>query len=99
MTITLSHPDQKRFEEIRKTVSMIGAKESSFLRVELLFYEALTIAREYGNDSDGNIFLAQLKKVQANEYEKTKEHTQKSTQREQHIRRFITQFKKALSGK
>ncbi|HWJ26509.1 MAG TPA: hypothetical protein VNS32_08195 [Flavisolibacter sp.] len=97
MTITLSNPDQRRFEEIKKTLSLLGAKESTFLQVELLFYEALSISREYGHDLSSNHFLAKLKQVQNNEYEKTKERTKKSTQREQNIRRFITQFKKALS--
>jgi hypothetical protein len=99
MTTTLSSPDQKRFEEIKKAVSLIGSKESSFLKIELLFYEALAISRGYGNDPEGNTFLAKLKEIQANEYEKTKECTRKSTQRELHIRRFITQFRKALSAK
>jgi hypothetical protein len=98
MAITLSLPDQKRFEEIKKMVSLIGAKESSFLKIELLFYEAISISRTYSNDSVGNIYLTKLKKVQAIEYEKTKEHTKKSTQREKNIRSFIIQFKKALSG-
>jgi hypothetical protein len=67
--------------------------------VELLFYEALTISREYRHDLTNNHFLVKLKQVQDNEYGKTKERTKKNTQREQHIRRFITQIKMALSFK
>jgi hypothetical protein len=96
-TITTDH--KKRFEEIRKNLGLIGCKESSFLKVELLFYEALTISRSYGNDPEQNSLLAALKKVESDEYEKTKEKFRKSSQRETFIRRFVVQFKNVLAGK
>ncbi|HJW17852.1 MAG TPA: hypothetical protein VJ499_12060 [Flavisolibacter sp.] len=99
MTITLTEPHKKRLEEIRKEVTLLGSKESSFLKVELLFYEALSIAREYGNDARENPLLEDLKKVQESAYEKTNELYKKSSQREVSIRRFIVRFKKVLAFK
>lgn len=91
--------DKKRFEAIRKDLSLLGCRESSFLKVELLFFEALSISRHYGEDPGQNPLLAQLKQLQGDAYEKTRAVTAKSRQREQHIRKFIVQLKKALSGK
>jgi len=99
MTLKLTDSHKKRLEEIRKEVSLLGSKESAFLKVELLFYEALAIAREYGNDARENPLLEDLKKVQESVYEKTNELYKKSSQREISIRRFIVQFKKVLSPK
>jgi hypothetical protein len=99
MTLILTDTHKKRLEEIRKEVSLIGSKESSFLKVELLFYEALSIAREYGSDARENPLLEDLKRVQESVYEKTNELYKKSSQRELSIRRFIVQFKKVLSFK
>jgi len=87
----------RELEEIRKKLSAIGWKESSFISVELLFYEALTIARNFGNDPSTNELLASLKKLEANEYKLTKEFFRRSTQKEQAIRRFLMQLKNILA--
>jgi len=99
MTLKITDSHKKRLEEIRKELGLLGSKESAFLKVELLFYEALAIAREYGNDARENSLLDDLKRVQESVYEKTNELYKKSSQREVSIRRFIVQFKKALSFK
>lgn len=97
MVITLSSYDQQRFKEIRKSLLLLTPKEHSFLKVELLFFEALNISRSYGSDPRKNSLLDQLQTLHQESYEKTKQHTQKSTQRESHIRHFMIQFKKVLS--
>ena len=97
MTTTFSTPDRNRFKEIKKNLVLLGPREHTFSKVELLFFEALDISREYGSNPEENNILAQLKRVQDEAYEKTKAHTQKSSQREVHIRRFMTQFKRVLS--
>jgi hypothetical protein len=96
MTLILTDQHKRRLEEIRKEVTLIGSKESAFLKVELLFYEALSIAREYGNDARENPLLDDLKSVQESAYGKTNELYKKSSQREVSIRRFIVRFKKVL---
>lgn len=77
---------------------MIGAKEGNFVRVELLFYEAIAIARAYGNDAADNALLAAFKQLQAEEYQQTKALFKKSVQRERVIRRFISRFKNVLTA-
>ncbi|SHE38241.1 hypothetical protein [Flavisolibacter ginsengisoli] len=99
MTLILTDQHKRRLEEIRKEVTLIGSKESAFLKVELLFYEALSIAREYGNDARENPLLDDLKRVQESAYGKTNELYKKSSQREVSIRRFIVRFKKVLAFK
>ncbi|RYF86883.1 MAG: hypothetical protein EON98_02305 [Chitinophagaceae bacterium] len=98
MTKQLTGEHQLQLENIKKMTASIGAKESSFLKVELLFYEAMDIARLYGNDVEENKLLAALKRLQANAYSDTKVLLKKSSQQEQVIRRFISQFKAILSS-
>jgi hypothetical protein len=95
-SISVAHKQQ--LEEIRKTLTITGAKESAFVKVELLFYEAISVAREYGDDLPENGLLAALKQLQANEYRETKALFNKSTQRERVIRRFISSLKSVLSA-
>ena len=97
MTDTLK-THKKRLEEIRKSIVEIGPKESSFVRVEQLFYEAITISRSHGKDITNNKLLALFKGLEESDYyQKTKGHFRKSSQREQAIRRFINQFKTLLA--
>ena len=98
MTTSISLAHKQRFEEIKKDLHAIGFRESSFLKVELLFFEALSISRVYGDDPHQNSLLSALKNVQYEQYEKTKEHTRKPGQRELHIRRFVVKLKKVLSA-
>src|SRR5687768_3878874 len=98
MSIDSSTTNKKRLEEIRKSIIEIGPKESSFVRVEQLFYEAITISRNHGKDITDNKLLALFKDLEESDYyQKTKAHFRKSSQREQAIRRFINQFKTLLA--
>lgn len=97
MIPSLSPSHQQRLEEIRKDLQALGSKESEFLKIELLFFEALTIAREYGDDPSENHLLAALKIVQQDEYEKTRAATRKAGQRELSIRKFVISLRKVLS--
>jgi hypothetical protein len=98
MITAITSYDKKRFEEIRKNLQQIGCKEGSFLKIELLFYEALSISRGYGNNPDQNSLLAALKKLEAEAYEKANEKFRKQRQRETCIKRFIVQFKNVLAS-
>jgi hypothetical protein len=85
-----------KLEEIRKKLSVIGCKESTFITVELLFFNALTVSTEMGDSPEGAGLQHALRRIQAEEYQTTKNHFKKSTQREKVIRGFIASFKKAL---
>jgi len=89
--------DKQRFEEIRKSITEIGSKESAFIRIEQLFYEAINISRNYGNNVDDNKLLGLFKDLEADHYKNTKAHFRKSSQREQVIKRFINHFKIVLA--
>lgn len=97
MTTTFSDTDRNRFKEIKNSLVRLGPREHTFSRVELLFFEALDISREYGSNPDENKILADLIRLQEDAYQKTRAHTQKSSQSEMKIRRFMTQFKRVLS--
>lgn len=98
MKKSMSVEHKQKLEEIKRNLTAAGAKESSFTRVEILFYDAMTIARAYGDDIAENRFLAAFKKLQATEYQQTKAHYNKSVQRERVIRRFIASLKTVLSA-
>jgi hypothetical protein len=93
--LSLLHKQQ--FEQIRKDLAAAGAKEGSFVRVELLFFQALAMAKEYGSDEKENSLLAALRHVQRNEYQQTKALFKKNTQRERVIARFIKCLKAVMS--
>jgi len=98
MIATVTNPHKQRFEQIKRNLTLLGCKESSFLQVELLFFEALTLARSYGEDVQNNALLRALKELQQTQYGKTKVATNKPAQREQQIRKFIVRLKQILSG-
>jgi hypothetical protein len=97
MTLPFSETHRQRFEEIRKSLQELGHKESVFVKIELLFFEVLSIAKTYGEDPEQNSLLAALKNLQHDQYEKTKIATRKATERESAIRRFTVGLRKILS--
>jgi hypothetical protein len=97
MIVSISHTHRQRFEEIRKSLQVLGYKESEFVKIELLFFEVLSISRTYGVDPEQNNLLADLKILQSDQYEKTKIATRKASERETAIRRFVVGFRKVLS--
>jgi hypothetical protein len=95
-SISIEH--KRQLEEIRRNLTLIGARESNFIKIELLFYEAIAVAREYGDDVADNGLLAAFKQLQANQYLQTKALFNKSAQRERVIRRFISSLKEVLTA-
>jgi len=97
MTTSLSPEHKQRFIEIKNSLSELGYRESAFIRVELLFFEALTISRNYGKEEQDNGLLTALKNLQADEYATTSGNFAKAIQRERAIRRFVNGFKIILT--
>jgi len=95
---SISHTHRQRFEEIRKRLQILGYKESQFVKIELLFFEVLSISRTYGEDPEQNSLLAALKNLQHDQYEKTKIATRKAGERESSIRHFVIGLRKILSA-
>jgi hypothetical protein len=98
MNNSISIIHRQRLEEIRRGLQNIGYKESGFLKIELLFFEALDISKTYGNDLEENGLLAALKGVQNDQYEKARALTKKISERESSIRKFIVRLRKVLSS-
>jgi hypothetical protein len=97
MILSFSDTHRRRFEEIRKSLQELGNKEAVFVKIELLFFEVLSIAKTYGEDLEQNSLLAALKNLQHDQYEKTKIATKKASERELAIRRFTVGLRKVLS--
>jgi hypothetical protein len=93
MEIQIQTEHKQKLAEIYKRLNSLGSKESSFAAVESLFYEAISISRQYGNDLSDNKFLASLKEVELEEYKVTQGHFKKANQREIAIKKFMTRFK------
>lgn len=87
----------KQLLEIRKKLSVYGSKESSFINVELLFYESLTLARTNADDPLSGELLTELKQLESTLYKNTRELYLKTNQKEVAIRRFMVQFKIILA--
>lgn len=78
--------------EISEKLKSQGHHECGFTGSEILFYEAIAIARDYGNDVSGNSLLAELKHLENNQYRNTQTIFNKSSQREHRIKSFVRQL-------
>ncbi|HEX6334628.1 MAG TPA: hypothetical protein VFZ78_10410 [Flavisolibacter sp.] len=96
--MTVSNEHKQVLAEMRKRLVVIGNKECDFISVELLFYDAIRIARFYGDDPATNSFLSDLKNLEISEYEESRQLFRKSSQREKVIRRFSMRLKTILSN-
>ena len=93
----MTQVQQHRLEEIRKRLVSIDGRESNFLKIELVFYEAMETARMNEDDPGSDKLLYALKDLQAGAYQDTKKMFKKSSQREQVIRRFMSRLKTILA--
>lgn len=98
MTQSISQQHKQRFTEMKKSLAEIGSKEGNFIKVEILFYDAIAVAREYGDNEQENGLLAAFKQIQYDQYQKTKALFRKSSHREQVIRRFCNSLKGVLTA-
>lgn len=94
----LSEDDKKKITDVINSMRFIPNEESSFSRLELLFYNVLNIARTYGTDVQENAMLAGLKLIEENEYKHTQERFKKSRQRVVVIQKFRNAFKREISS-
>lgn len=97
--MTLSQDHQHRLDDIKKSLGTIGCREGNFMKAELLFFEALSISRIYGNDPEQNSLLSALKALQYNQYDSTKAATRTARQKELIIKKFMVGFRNVLSHK
>lgn len=98
MNQPVSTEHKNKFAEMKKSLIAIGAKEGNFLQVEILFYDAMSIAREYGNEEAENGLLAAFKELQRGKYQQTKAYFKTSVQRETAIRRFNNSLRGVLTA-
>lgn len=99
MKLQISPTHKQDFLAINRSLIELGSREGNFTRVELLFYKALDTARNYGTDPAGNELLQRLCQVQSESYPATASTCQKKNHRERNIRKFISQFRRAIAGK
>jgi hypothetical protein len=86
----------ERVKEILTSLTNTKSDESHFSGIENLFFEVISIVRIYGNDVDENKFLAQLKKLETNEYKVVQDRTLTKKNRETMIRKLKNSIKQIL---
>jgi hypothetical protein len=94
-SLTVAH--KKRLAEIKASLTLLGSTEGSFTRTEILFFEVLNIAHQYGDEASGNYLLASLKDLEAKEYKATAGLFAKAAQREKVIRQFMYALKAIIT--
>ena len=95
---TISSTDKQFFEEAKRQLTQFGSKECNFLKVELLFYETMQVARHYGSDPAENQLLGALKQLQLVAFAEAKTKCHKVAAQERLIKRFIAQFRTVLGS-
>lgn len=94
----IANEHKRFFEEVKKSLVQLGSKEGNFLKVELLFYETLQVARHYGNNPAENNLLAALKQLQQVGFAEAKTKCRKVSAQERLIKRFMAQFRSVLGN-
>ena len=88
---------QEKLKAVSTSLCSLSFHESSFIKMENLFFEVLSLARTFGNNTNNQVPLTALKDIQENQYKRTQEKYSKSRQREVAIKQFRTAFKKEVS--
>ncbi len=96
MNFLFSHPHKERVKEIFTKLNNTKSDESHFSEIENLFFELISIGRTYGNDLEDNKFLADLKRLETNEYKVVQDKTLTKKNRETMIRRLKNSIKQIL---
>lgn len=94
----ISNTDKRFFEDAKKQLTQFGSKECNFLKVEMLFYDTMKVARQYGDDLAENSLLAALKKLQLVGFAEAKTRCSRVTTQERLIKRFNGQFRAVLGS-
>jgi hypothetical protein len=86
---------KQRLKDIYHRLMALNNTESSLSQLEGLFYEALSISREEGDDD----MLVKLKKVESSEYQQVLLRPQTKAKKEAAIKTFRHAFKNILTEK
>jgi hypothetical protein len=93
----LSNDDKAKLAAIHKALSLLPSTEHAFMKMESLFYDALSIARDYSTSDEKNSFLYNLLRLKEEEFKTAQEKYTKARQHEVAIKQFRSAFKKELS--
>ena len=88
---------KQTLQSIYSQLVPMSTNESAFTGMENLFYTALQLARNYGNDQGENLLLKDFIEVKETVYSETQKQYSKSRQRELTIFHFKAAFKKKLA--
>lgn len=88
----------RQLSEIYKKALLIPCDERSFIKLESIFFDVLSLARVQGGEPDKNQFLYNLKQIQQKEFQLTQAKYSKARQREVVIKKFKAAFTRELSA-
>ena len=95
MNKVLSTP-QSRLKEISTKLKSFDCKQSSLVLIEALFFEALSISRNYPQELSKSTLFSDLIRLKENEYKRTQEYCKTIGTKETSIRHFRFYLKKVL---
>lgn len=98
LNITLSEEHKRSIDEAIRKIRFMSSEESSFIQLELLYYNVLSIARAYGNNINENPMLAGLKHIEGKEYKNAQERFKTCSQKVIAIQKFRMAIKRELSS-
>lgn len=96
MNFLFTNEHKERVKEIFTKLTDTKSDESHFSQIENLFFEMIAIVRMYGQDVNDNTFLADLKKLEINEYKFIQDKTLTKKNRETKIRGLKNSIKQVL---
>ena len=93
----LTEAHKKSIDLAIRRIRTLSSCESSFIQLELVYYDVLSIARLYGNEINENAMLAGLKQIECNEYKYAQERFKSSSQKVNAIQKFRMAIIRELS--
>ncbi len=96
MSFLFSQTHAERVKEMFTKLTNTKSDESHFLEIENIFFEVIGIARIYGNDVNDNKFLADLKRLETNDYRLVQNRALTRKNREAMIRKLKNSLKQIL---
>ena len=92
-TLTLPY---NRLKEISSQLQKFDCKQSSLVLLENLFFEALSLSRNYADEPGQSTLTYELMQMKENEYKRTQEYGKTIKTQESLIRNFRHKFKKVV---
>jgi len=92
----LSVEDEKKLLDVHSKLALINCTENSLIQIEVLFFDMLTVLRQYNHSVKAEILLNELRNIHDNEYKLVQNKQLTVKNRVAAIRKFKNSFRQSI---